>query len=1071
MPSVSATCPDCGALISSSADGLCMACLLGEGACLALTKTVEPTLPRPFGDYELLEEIGHGGMGRVFRARQRRLEREVAVKVLASGGLASRDFTQRFHTEALAAASLDHPNIVSVHEAGEVDGQFFSAMRLVRGGSLAQHLIQKREHFTPGRAVAFTEKLARAVHYAHQRGVLHRDIKPGNVLLDAQGEPHLTDFGLARLLESDSSLTGTQAMLGTPSYMSPEQAMGTTVTTGADVYGLGAVFYELLTGLPPFSGSTTMETVRLLLEKEPRKPTTIRPALERDLETICMKCLEKDPGKRYGSAEALADDLARWQNHEPITARPPSGVYRLRKAWQRNKLAFTAAVGAAAALLLGSAVSSWQALVATKAQKTAEQAQMVAETARHQESQIRLAAERQLYAAKMNLALQAWEQNNLGRVRQLLDETSHFPGRGFEWDFWSRQLNLALTSIGPKQGRVFSASFSPDGRWIATGSLHAMASLWDAETGQRLRDFPENNTVVKEVIFTPDGRWLIMGSEDRTVKLWDVASGSKERTFVGHEGQVLSVAVSPDGQRVVSGGQDRTAKIWDIADGKERLSLLGHNDYVEGVNFSPDGGRVVTAGRDHTARVWDATSGHELLLLQGHTGTVRWAEFSPDGKRILTASWDQTARIWDAETGRQVRVLHADRQVHTPGLYIPKMALWGAGFSPDGRRAATGCSDGTATVWDVESGQALFTIKGHEHWIFSTRFSPDGRRLVTSSGDGTAKVWDVTSNRQHLQFTGHRAAVRAVAFSSSGQRAISGGLDGSARIWDSATGREEFALTGHLAGVRSPRLTAEGFPALENARATGIGAILAVDFSPDEKRAATSGDDHAVRLWDLATRKEIRAFEAHTENVVSVDFSPDGKRLASASWDRTAKVWDTETGRVICSVTCKEVIDAVAFSPDGQRIATGSREAVAQVWDAKDGRLLATLLGHGSWVLAVAWSQDGQRVVTGSEDQTAKIWDVSLIGQSTFLQASQSLLGHGGVVVTGVAFSPDGKRVVTCGLDHTARLWDADTGLQLLTLQGHSDGVSSVVFSSDSQHILTGSHDGTARVWSAPAAR
>ena len=331
------------------------------------------SLPRPFGAFELLEEVARGGMGIVYKARQTQAGRLVAVKVLLAGHFAAPDFVQRFRTEAEAVAALDHPHIVPVYDVGECEGQPFFSMKFVEGGSLAGRIARSGGRIAEREAVTWLCKLARAVHYAHQRGVLHRDIKPGNVLLDGAGEPFLTDFGLAKLAEKDSHLTRTTAMLGTPGYMSPEQARGEAreLTTAVDVYGLGAVFYELLTGQPPFAGSTAMETVRQVLEREPRRPSLLRPAVDRDLETIGLKCLEKDSARRYGSAEALAEDLERWLRHEPVLARPAPLAERIAKWVRRHRAAFAALVSIALVLMAGLTVSVWLTLRATDAEALA----------------------------------------------------------------------------------------------------------------------------------------------------------------------------------------------------------------------------------------------------------------------------------------------------------------------------------------------------------------------------------------------------------------------------------------------------------------------------------------------------------------------------------------------------------------------------------------------------------------------------------------------------------------------------------------------------------------------------
>src|SRR5467141_1778667 len=365
-------CAKCGAKIFSDAPrGVCPACLLETGLDLLANDDeldVDPML-RPsrgraaraakmlgdFGDYELLKEIGRGGQGVVYRARQKSLNRTVAVKVIGLGHWATEAHLKRFRREAESAASLEHPCIVPIYEVGERDGSCYFSMKLVEGCQL--DAMATREPMLIRRAVELIAKVARTVHYAHGHGILHRDIKPGNILLDQKGEPHLTDFGLARLVESESSVTHTLDVLGTPSYMAPEQAVGnnTAVSSNTDVYGLGAVLYQLLTGQPPFAGGTTYETIKLLLDTEPRQPRLLNPKIDRDLSTICLKCLEKDPKRRYPSALDLAEDLERWLKYEPIVARHTGIVARGRKWVQRNP---TSALLATSLLALA-AVVGW----------------------------------------------------------------------------------------------------------------------------------------------------------------------------------------------------------------------------------------------------------------------------------------------------------------------------------------------------------------------------------------------------------------------------------------------------------------------------------------------------------------------------------------------------------------------------------------------------------------------------------------------------------------------------------------------------------------------------------------
>src|SRR3989454_4135158 len=382
MSSVLRVCRKCGAKIfADTPEGLCTACLFETGLNLLASApvatddesgsaedvsnvTTAPQIkkaPRPaktlmdFGDYELLEQIGRGGQGVVFRARQKSLNRIVALKVIGLGHWATEAHLKRFRLEAEAAARLEHPGIVPIHEVGEREGQCYFSMKFVEGGQLDE--VVRRTPMSIRQAVELIAKVTRTVHYAHEHGILHRDIKPGNILLDAKGEPHLTDFGLARLVESESTVTHTLEVLGTPSYMAPEQAVGNNavVSSATDVYGLGAVLYQLLTGQPPFAGGTTYVTIKLLLDTEPRSPRLLNPKIDRDLSTICLKCLEKDSQRRYPSALALAEDIERWLKHEPIQARR-AGVFTRGRKWVRRNP--TSALLAASLVALAAA-SGW----------------------------------------------------------------------------------------------------------------------------------------------------------------------------------------------------------------------------------------------------------------------------------------------------------------------------------------------------------------------------------------------------------------------------------------------------------------------------------------------------------------------------------------------------------------------------------------------------------------------------------------------------------------------------------------------------------------------------------------
>jgi WD40 repeat protein/tRNA A-37 threonylcarbamoyl transferase component Bud32 len=1101
---------------------------LAGPARAAMAGLVPGTPVRYFGDYEILEEIARGGMGVVYRARQVSLERMVALKMILAGQLASDAEVERFHSEARAAGNLDHPNIVPIYEVGVHEGQHYFTMKLVEGGSLAQWLADHRGQRADlsrhqQKALArLIETVARTVHFGHQRGILHRDLKPANILLSGADHaslaaPMVTDFGLAKRMEGGSDLTAPGAIIGTPSYMAPEQAAGQkSLSVAVDIYSLGAILYELLTGRPPFRAATPLETLLEVREREPRMPRSLNPHIDRDLETICLKCLDKNPGRRYGSADDLADDLGRWISGEPIQARSSTNWERVYK-WARRRPAAAALVAvttvATVALFVGGLLFNAELQVALadvknkqkeidaandQVRNEQEATRRAKEAAREHERKMeelsKVAADRSLRAEGTLLSAHsaAVRPANPGLALLLAIEGAQ-RAPGF---LANTSLLAALDDCAEERallghaGPVYSAVFSRDGKRVLTCSSDNTALIWDAETGKKVHllrgpkveppVFSKNAVVIAQ--FSPNGRRVLTVSDSAYVFegrshssgyhspvacLWDADSGEQlaqwqlDKKECTTRTSPFTVGFSPDSSRLVltfGGYPDCSARVYDTGSGKEVAILRGHTQPVVSASFSPDGKHIVTASLDETAGIWDPANGKRLHTLKGHWCGVASALFSPDGKRLLT----------------------------TGDGYNYRFTATSAGSSGGTARAESAA----ARIWDADTGKELARLHWPTFFRASVRtavFSPDGRRVLTAGNVGNSaagfglqvinlpNIWDAETGKLLRALKAEPRSVNAAVFSPDGQYLATVDKDKTARVWNAADGKEIFTCRGHE------------------------GAIHTVAFSPDGRRLVTASEDGTARIWEVRTGNSRHGRHPWL-GIWTVTFSPDGRRIyvppPSRDHKFVARMIDAESGKELARA---EGVNwhgrhGVRFSPDGRRLATGywrdrfSGPVVKRVTivDALTLKELLNLTEHDQEPTDMAFSPDGQLLVTA--DGKGRIWDATSgkmlrvlnggpehpIHSAQFSKDGKKILTLGGGVDAGEAPGPtsagitlDGRRVLAPNPNYRARIWDSRTGQQLTILQGHAGPVDVAVLSPDGTRVITASHDGTARLWDA----
>lgn len=1068
---------------------------------------VEPRtddLPPALADhprYRIEGLLGRGGMGNVYKAHHKLMNRTVALKVVNHRLVDQPQAIERFHQEVQAAARLTHRNIVSAHDAETSGDAHFLVMEYVDGIDLAE-MVSQRGPLPVQEACDYIRQAAEGLQHAHEHGMVHRDIKPQNLMvvsgrvvsggvvsgqladptthhsLPTSHQIKILDFGLARFASEaavvnapsaspeqlEARITAFGTMIGTPDYLAPEQSRDAhSADIRADIYSLGCTLYFLLAGRPPFPDGSVLDKVKAHEQGQPQPLAELRNDLPAGLETLVRRMMAKDPAARFQTPAEVAAAL---KPFTVLAARPRRP--RFRQVVAAAVLATVALLGVLFYVQLGKTTLRFEIADPALAIRFADQRI----TFDHDGQTINIKpGDEQRFVVEQNGVEVESGSLTLHKSQKVVLRVSVVPG-GLEIKPSDASVSLQRKRLSqpdsPPSSRTTEVrrfqlttpangvALSPDGQRVLL-SNGAKTEIWDVPSGQKIGHFDAPD-FIRTLAFSPDGLQVLSSCNNGSVQLWDLQTRALVQTFQAHTDVVHSLAFSPDGGRVLSGSRDTMVRLWDKATGKQVQIFKGHTrgvaNGVYGVAFSPDGRRVASAGDDRTVRLWDIETGQELKRFT-HAAGARDVAFSPDGNRLFSRSFDKTLRVWDVASGAEIR-----RYVGWKG------ENW-CGNSPDGRRAISGSGD-DVRIWDLETERELGRCQGHTDYLHSAAFSGDGRYLLSVSlgTDMTVRVWRLPEGMpvrtewlppptakgvagEIYIFKGHAGAVWRAVVSPDGQRMLTASDDHTMRLWDIASGEELWAFPhGH--------------------------AVYDVAFSPDGKQALSCGASTEVRLWDLESRREVRRFKGHTDGVTSALFSADGQQAISAGRDRTIRVWHIASGQELRQLLGHPgAVQYLTLSADGSRLLSGSSDTSVRLWNLADGKPLQSFEGHTDTVRNAVFVGD-DRVLSGSLDKTVRLWDIG---------TGKVALRHGGPEMQGVnwvASSSDGRLTLAAGAVprdlqvsglFPIWVWDRDQPGTFQLLEGHTGPVNSLAISPGGKYVLSTSSDKTIRMWRLEASR
>ena len=983
--------------------------------------------------------VGQGGMGKVCRVLDRHLGREVAFKELLGAGSRTADvdtgvsarrtvstrIVGRFLREARVTAQLEHPSIVPLYELGKrKDGRLYYTMKLVRGRTLASEMTERQTLAERLGLLPHFGDLCQAVAYAHSRGVIHRDIKPHNVMIGEFGETVLLDWGLAKvkgrddvrgeemereiqtLSELPKGGTVLGRAIGTPAYMSPEQAAGNLalVDERSDVWSLGAVLYELLTGARPYVGTKLGDILSRAVRGDFPPLKEVGRTLPGELAAVCQRAMSKNRLERYASARELAADVDAYLAGRRVEAHTYTSWELLRRFVAANKATCSFVVVLFAVLLTATVLLS--------------QAYDKAETARQDAVKQRVSAQQSEAEAKENLAVALEREaasllearDHLGAGLYAASAMAILPGElaGFGAEPFrdeSRSARLAalarlrgmyLRSMADRQAdfagilrghahHVFTLAFSPGGKYLLSGSWDGTLRLWNPEAREEVGLMEGHTGYVHSAAFSPDGSMVVSAGGAGDVRVWDVPSGRLRRRLVGHKGDVWTAVFSPDGRFVASAGSDKSVRLWEPATGRQLAMATAHDGYVFTAAFAPDGKTLATGGQDATVRIWSVPDLVETRSLAGHSAPVRAVLFDDQGG-LVSAGWDGKVLSWQLTTGEsRIVAQHDDR-------------IWSMALSPNGKVLATVSSDNTVKMWRYPEGKLLASLGGRARHAWDVAFSPSGHMLVTGGTDKLIRIWRLREGASPGIDAAGDERPTALAASRSGRMLASGTVNGGIHVWDVVSGRELAASPGHH------------------------GAVESLSFAPEESLLSSAGRDNRIRVWRLPDLAEVSEKAGHEGDVYSVAYSPDGKTLISGGRDGQVCLRDPTSARQRSGyVSGMDRVFEVSWSSDGSLLAIAGTGTFIDVREAATWSRVCALEKHEGWVSSAHFSHKGDLLASSGKDGRVLLWDVkncSLAGE----------LSGPGDWVNRVDFSVDDRFLVSGGDDGQVRVWEVDSG-------------------------------------------